>query len=335
MREDFTMRRSAIGLMLILALFVAPRAADNQQMKKVPMIGVLSGGSPPSSPDWKQRSSFLQELRTLGWIEGQNITVEYRWAFERYDRLADVAAELVRLPVDVIVALDTRAIDAARYATTTTPIVMLTPVDPVALGYVASLARPGGNITGVGSQSQELSGKLLELLKKAVPEVTKMAVLVDQRHPDIKGLVSETEGTARALGIQLHLLEVRYDSEFKHMFETAIREGSGALLILPGRLATSHERQLAALAVQHRLPAIYTGRSFAEAGGLLAYGPKRADYFRLAASYVDRILKGAKAADLPVERVTTFEFVVNLKTAQVLGLTIPPTLLMLADEVIR
>jgi len=309
--------------------------ADTQQRKKVPRIGVLSVGSPPPSPDWKQRSFFLQKLRTLGWIEGQNITVEYRWAFERYDRLADVAAELVRLPVDVIVAPDTSAIDAARHATTTTPIVMLTPVDPVALGYVASLARPGGNITGVGGQTQELSAKLLELLKKAVPEVTKVAVLANPSQQDIKGLVSETEGAARALGIQLHILEARYDSEFKHVFETAIEEGVGALLILPGLVASLHERHLAALAVQHRLPAIYTTRSFAEAGGLLAYGPKIADFSQLAASYVDRILKGAKAADLPVERVTTFEFVVNLKTAQALDLTIPPTLLFLADEVIR
>jgi putative ABC transport system substrate-binding protein len=326
------MRLSAIRLIVALALvsLVAPRMADTQQMKKMPRIGVLSVMSPPSSPDWKQRSFFLQELRTLGWIEGQNITVEYRWASWRAARLADFAAQLVRLNVDVIVASDSIAIPAAQHATTTIPIVMVTAADPVAGGYVASLARPGGNLTGVGGQVLELSGKLLELLKKAVPEVTRVAVLVDPKQPDIKGLVSETEGTARALGMQLHILEVRHDSGFKHMFETAIREGVGALLILPGLLTSSHERQLAALAVQHRLPAIYTRRSFAEAGGLLAYGPKMADFFRLAASYVDRILKGAKAADLPVERVTTFEFVVNLKTAQALDLTIPPTVLFLA-----
>ena len=176
---------------------------------------------------------------------------------------------------------------------------------------------------------------MLELLKKAVPEVTRVAVLVDPNQPDSKGLVSETEGAARALGLQLHILKVRYDSKFKYLFESTIREGVGALLILPGLRASLYEHQLAALAVQHRLPAIYTRRSFAEAGGLLTYGPKRDDFSRLAAFYVDRILKGAKAADLPVERVTTFEFVVNLKTANALGLTIPPTLLMLADEVIR
>jgi putative ABC transport system substrate-binding protein len=236
--------------------------------------------------------------------------------------------------VDVIVALDVVAIPAAQHATTTIPIVMLIPGDPVALGYVASLARPGGNLTGVGGQVQELSAKLLELLKQAVPAVTKVAVLAPTQ-PDIKGLVSETEGAARALGIQLHILEVRYASEFKHMFETAIREGVGALLILPGLLASLHDRQLAALAVQHRLPAIYTRRSFAEAGGLLAYGPNFPALNRRAASYVDRILKGAKAADLPVELVTTYEFVINLKTAQALDLTIPPTVLFLADKVIR
>jgi ABC-type uncharacterized transport system substrate-binding protein len=168
------MRYSPLGFIVALALvsLVAPRMADTQQRKKVPRIGVLSIGSPPSSPDWKQGSVFLQELRTLGWIEGQNITVEYRWASGAADRLADLAAELVRLPVDVIVAPDTIAIPAAQHATTTIPIVMLSPVDPVAWGYVASLARPGGNITGVSGQVQELSGKLLELLKQAVPEVT-------------------------------------------------------------------------------------------------------------------------------------------------------------------
>jgi putative ABC transport system substrate-binding protein len=289
MLEDSTMRRSIIGLLVIFALGTLWPPLVAAPPKKVPTIGVLTFASPPSEPDWKQRSVFLQELRHLGWMEGQNITVEYRWASGRSD-LADLVAELVRLPVDVIVAPDTLAIDAARHATATIPIVMLSPVDPVAWGYVASLARPGRNLTGVSGQAQELSGKLLELLKKAVPEVTRVAVLVDPNQPDSKGLVSETEGAARALGLQLHLLKVRDDSEFKHLFESTIREGVGALLILPGLRASLYEHQLAALAVQHRLPAIYTRRSFAEAGGLLAYRPKRADFFRLAAFYVDRIL---------------------------------------------
>jgi putative ABC transport system substrate-binding protein len=241
----------------------------------------------------------------------------------------------VRLNVDVIVAPDTQALGAFKQATTTIPIVMLAPVDPVALGYVGSLARPGGNITGVGGQVQDLSTKLLELLKEAVPEVTCVAVLANPRQPDIQQLLKETEGAARALGVQPHLLEVQSTNELERAYETANKEGVGALLILPGLLFSLHDRRLAALAVQHRLPAIYTTRSFAEAGGLLAYGPKSADVSRLGAGYVDRILKGAKPADLPVERPTAFELALNLKTAQALGLTIPPSLLFQATEVIR
>lgn len=322
-------------VILTLAILVASLAVEAQQMKHRPRIGVLSVGSPPSSPAGKQHWPFLQGLRQLGWVEGQNITIEYRWAHGRSSRLADLAAELVRLKVDVIVAPDTQALGAVKQATTTIPIVMLTPVDPVAWGYVVSLARPGGNITGVGGQVQDLSTKLLELLKEAVPEVTRVAVLANSGQPDIQHLVTETESAARAIGVQPHLLEVQSPDEFERACETAAKEGLGALLILPGLLFSLHNRRLAALAVQHRLPAIYTTRSFAEAGGLLAYGPNPAEVYRLGASYVDRILKGAKPADLPVERPTAFELVINLKTAQALGLTIPPILLFQAAEVIR
>ena len=322
-------------LALTCSLFAVPLATAAQQSKKMPRVGMLSIVSPPTSPDWKQSSSFLQALRTLGWLEGQNLAIEYRWASGRSDRLATLAAELVRLNVDVIVASDTLAIGAAQHATTTIPIVMLSAPDPVAWGYVASLARPGGNITGVGGLVQELSGKLLELLKEAVPQVTQVAVLVHPRQPDSGQLVSETAGAARALGVQPALLEVQGASELEGAFETAAKEGVGALLILPGLFFSLRERQLATLAVKYRFPAIYWDRRFAEQGGLMAYGPSMAALWRRVAAFVDKILKGAKPADLPVEQPTKFELVINLKTAQALDLPLPPTLLFLADEVIR
>jgi ABC-type uncharacterized transport system substrate-binding protein len=330
------MPRCRIGLLvpLVLGLFAAPCGAGTQPITHVARIGVLFVGAPPASPDWQQRSLFLQALRHLGWLEGDNLMVEHRWAFGRVERLADLAAELVRLNVDGIVVRDTDSLQAAQQATTTIPIVSLTPADPAALGYVASLARPGGNITGVGSEVQQLGSKLLEVLKGAVPEVTAVAVLAP-REGDETRLVRETEAAARVLGVRLHVLQVRSADEFEHAFETATKERVGALLILPGLLPSVHQRRLAALAAHHRLPAIYTSQLFAEAGGLLAYGPKRAEFARLAATYVDRLLKGAKPADLPVERVTTFELVINLKTAQALGLTIPPPLLFQATEIIR
>jgi putative ABC transport system substrate-binding protein len=274
---------SAVGCIvtLILSLLVAPLAAAAQQRKDVPRIGVLSVGSPPASPDWKQHSFFLQALRHFGWIEGQNILVEYRWASEDLNRLAGLAAELVHLNVAVIVAPDTQALSAAQHATTTIPIVMIVPVDPVVEGYVASLARPGGNITGVGGQVQELSPKLLELLKEAVPEVTRVAILAHRTQWHITQLIREAEGAARALGMQPQVLEVRHAAELERACETAAQEGVGALLIVPGLLFSLHDRRLAALTVQYRLPAIYTRRSFAEAGGLLAYGPKSTDFVQL------------------------------------------------------
>jgi ABC-type uncharacterized transport system substrate-binding protein len=331
------MPRCTMGLILALtfSLFAVLLATAAQQRKKAPRVGMLSIVSPPTSPDWKQSSSFLQELRTLGWMEGQNLAIEYRWASGRYDRLATLAVELVRLNVDVIVASDTLAIRAAQHATTTIPIVMLSAPDPVAWGYVASLARPGGNITGVGGLVQELSGKLLELLKEAVPQVTQVAVLVHPRQPDSEQLVSETAGAARALGVQPSLLGVQGASELEGAFDTAAKEGAGALLILPGLFFSLRERQLATLAVKYRLPAIYWDRRFVEHGGLMAYGPSMAALWRRVAAFVDKILKGAKPADLPVEQPTKFELVINLKTAQALDLTLPPTLLFLADEVIR
>jgi putative tryptophan/tyrosine transport system substrate-binding protein len=215
------------------------------------------------------------------------------------------------------------------------PIVMFSAADPVAREDIASLARPGGNITGINTRSQELSGKLLELLHEAIPQMTSVAVLTDPKQPDINELLSEMKDAAQALGVQPRVLEVRDPDEFERAFDAATIEGAGALLILPGLLFSSHLRQLATLAVKKRLPAIYGNRFFAELGGLMTYEPSTAELWRRAAALVDRILKGVKPADLPVEQPMHFEFVINLKTAQALGLTIPPTLLLQATEVLR
>jgi putative ABC transport system substrate-binding protein len=331
------MRLSTVMLLVTLAggLLVAPLAGNAQQAQKMPKIGVLLLGSPPSAPDWKQRSLFLQELRTLGWLEGQNMLVEYRWAHGRFDRLYDLAVELVRLNVDVIVASDTPAVQAAQQATPTIPIVMLYIGDPVADGIVTSLAQPGGNITGTGGLVPDLSGKMLELLTEAVPGVSQLAVLVNPAYPRTASMLSDVARAARAVDVQLHVVEVQRPEAFERAFATAVKEGAGALLILPAVLFAYNQRRLAALAVQNRLPAIFWQRPFAEAGGLMAYGPRLPDLWRRVAALVDRVLKGAKPADLPVEQPTRFELVINLKTAQALGMTIPPMVLFQADEVIR
>ena len=332
------MRFSASRLLVtfVLGVLMAPLAAGAQQPKKVPTMGVLRPWRQPSVPDWKQRSVFLQELRTLGWREGENITFEYRWAAGNVKSEADLAAELVGLNVDVIVVDNELLIRALQHATTTIPIVMISIGDPVAAGFIADLARPGGNITGVdASFVPELSGKLLELLTAAVPAVPRIAVLVNPRLAGTGPMLEDTRRAVRALGMQLRVLEAQTPDDFQRAFDTATEEHAGALLILPSILFGLHERRLAALAVEHRLPAIFWRRPFAEAGGLLSYGPKFADLARRAAYYVNRILQGAHPADLPVERPTRFEFVINLKTAQALGLTIPPNVLSLADEVLR
>jgi ABC-type uncharacterized transport system substrate-binding protein len=329
------MRRRAIGLLVILALgsWRPPLAAVS--LKSVPTIGVLLLDSPPSEPDWKQHSVLLQELRHLGWREGENVTVEFRWAFGQSDRGGDLTAELLRLPVDVIY-VDNVFISTVQHATTTIPIVMLSIDDPVAKGLIASLARPGGNTTGVdASFIVELGGKLLQLLTEVVPPHSRVAILSNPDTRGVAGMVQEVKVAAQALGITLEFLEARQPDEFASAFDTVRREGAGALLLLPSVVFSLHLKQLAALAAQHRLPAIYARLPFAREGGLLAYGPNHPALIRRVAYYLDRILRGAKPADLPVERPTKFDLIINLKTAETLGLTIPPTLLIQADEVIR
>jgi len=322
-------------VLLTLSLSVIPLAAKAPQVRPVPKIGVLMLGSPPASSDWKERSLFLQELRSLGWREGQNVAVEYRWAQGGYSHLSDLAIELVQLQVDVIVTSATPAVQALKQATSTIPIVMLYVDDPVAEGIVASLAQPGGNITGVGGFVSELSGKWLELLKEAVPEVTHIAVLVQPRNPMTAFMVRDVESAARTLGVQLHVVEVWQPGGFERAFETAIRQGAGALLVLPAILFSSYQKRIAALAAKSRLPALYWQRPFVEMGGLMSYGPRMSDLWRRVAALVDKILKGTPPAHLPVEQPMQYEFVINLKTAQELGITIPPLLRFQANEVIR
>jgi putative ABC transport system substrate-binding protein len=276
-------------------------------------------------------------MRALGYVEGQHLVLEYRGAAGQYERFPALAAELVRLPVDVLLVPNTPAALAAKHATTTIPIVMVGISDPVGSGLVASLARPGGNITGLSVMRPELVGKHLEILREVLPTISRVAVLWNPANPVVALNVRATEVAAQALGVQLYLQEARGPDAFDRAFAAMTRAHAGALLVLGDPVFVQHRRRLAELAATSRLPTMYQiqCRAFVEAGGLLCYGPSLLDQWRRAATYVDKILKGAKPADLPVEQPTRFELVINLRTAQVLGITIPPTLLMLADEVIR
>ena len=315
-------------------LLAAPLAADAQQAGKVPRIGFLSATSPSDRPPLLD--AFRQGLRELGWVEGQNIVIDYRYAEDRVDRLPDLAAELVRLKVDLIVSAGTQGVTAARNATETIPIVMIAVRDPVGTGLIASLARPGGNVTGVsGYAGLEMVAKQLELLKETVPKIRRVAILSNPTNAYHKLAIREANVAARSLGVQLQLLEARGPNEFDGAFAAMARERVGALLVLSDAMLSSHRTRLADLAARSRLPAAYGVRESVEAGGLMSYGPSFLDLYRRSAAYVDKILKGAKPADLPVEQPTKFELVINLKTAKALGLTIPQSLLQRADEVIQ
>jgi putative tryptophan/tyrosine transport system substrate-binding protein len=310
----------------------APIAAGAQQVGKVPRIGVL-GEKSPADPFL---AAFRQGLRELGYTEGQNIVVEYRYANGTVDRFPELAAELIRLKVDVLVVGGAAAARAAKAKTKTVPIVFALPGDPVGSGLVASLNRPGGNATGTSTLLPELSRKQLELLKAAVPRVSRVTVLHNSAGRPVAGLALDaTREAARALAVELQVLEVRAPNELVSAFAAARAQHADALLALSDPVLGNKLAQLAELAAKHRLPAIYVRREFAEAGGLLAYGPSFLDNYRRAATYVDKILKGAKPADLPVEQPTKVELVINLKTAKALGLTIPPSLLARADQVIE
>jgi putative ABC transport system substrate-binding protein len=326
----------AVGCLvtLILSLLATPLTAEAQQLAQVPRIGVLSASSSAAEASSYSLEAFRQGLRDLGYVEGQNIAVEYRFAEWQEARLAALAAELVRLPVDVLVTRATPAARAARQATSTIPIVFTNVNDPVGQGLVASLARPGGNVTGLSTLSSELSGKLLELLQEAVPGLRRVAVLWNAANRGIALQFRETQDAARVLGLELHSLEVRDPDDIDRLVAAALGERAEGLVVLPAT-PLRYPTQVVDFATTHRLPVIYAERERVQAGGLMSYGPHYREIARRAAAYVDKILKGAKPADLPVEQPMKFEFVINLKTAQTLGLTLPPHLLFFADEVLQ
>jgi putative ABC transport system substrate-binding protein len=325
-------RRTLTGFVLIFGLLAAPLATDAQQPLKIPRIGLLRSGS-PADP---YVEAFRQGLRALGYVEGQNLIIEYRYAEGKLDRLSELAAELVRLKVDIIITSGEASIRAAKRTTRTIPIVMANSGDPVESGLVASLAQPGGNITGLSALSPELSGKALELLKETFPKLSRVAVLWNPANAAKVLDFRESQVAAKALGVQLQSLEVRSPDDFDRAFGAAMRERAEALSVRADAVVTVvHRKRIVDLTAKNRLPAIYELTEFVDAGGLMSYGPSVSDNFRRAATYVDKILKGAKPADLPVEQPTKFELVVNLKTAKALGLTMPQSILLRADQVLQ
>jgi putative ABC transport system substrate-binding protein len=322
-----------LGLSLIAFVLVAAVVVvDAQQQVKVPRIGILTLGVASAAPTFE---AFRQGLRELGYIEGKDILIEYRYAEGKTDRLSNLAAELVRLKVDIIVTESGRAAEAAKHATQTTPIVMAIVGDPVGIGLVASLARPGGNVTGLTVLAPELSGKRLELLKEAAPKTTSVAVIWNAANPSAAGFLQETKATAKSLGLQLQPVEVRRQDDLDAAFKAVTSARPSAFITLADGMLLGNRTRIVEFTAKNRLPAIFPDGEFADAGGLMAYGPNLGSNFRRAAIYVDKILKGAKPADLPVEQPTKFELVINQKTAQQIGLTIPPNVLARADRVIK
>jgi putative ABC transport system substrate-binding protein len=328
------MSRLVLALNLV-SLLATPLTVEAQQGAKVWRVGWLSNASSAAPGMSAGAQVFRSALRELGYVEGQNLAYELRWADGSRDRLAAFATELVRLKVDAIVAVGPPAIQAAKEASSVVPIVMVTSGDPAGLGFVGSLARPGGNVTGVSFLGEELTGKLLELLKQAVPRTSRVAVLWNPANGVHPGYLRDAEAAARFLGVTLQSVAIRGSQEFERALGRAHREHADALLLLLDPLFTANLRLIADLATKSRLPTIYGLRQLVDAGGLMAYGPSLAQMNRRAAGYVDRILKGARPGDLPVEQATTFELIISLKTAKALGLTIPPSVLARADEVIQ
>jgi putative ABC transport system substrate-binding protein len=328
-----SMIRKVFARLLVTILLSSAAHVEAQQPAKVPRIGFLSSLSPSSISARTQ--SFREGLRELGYVEGKNIVIDWRYAEGNADRLKELAAELVRLKVDVIVTGGPAVNRPAKEATATIPIVLSFDNDPVGNGFAASLARPGGNITGLSTHYPEISGKQLELLKEIVPRLARVAVLGNSTVPGNEQALKETELAAGAFGVKLQYLDVQNPKEIETAFRAASKARADAVLVLGSQVVTSNAKQFAELAVKGRLPAIYWSPEFVEAGGLMTYSVSITDLFRRAATYVDKILKGAKPADLPVEQPIKFEFIVNLKAAKQIGLTIPPNVLVRADKVIR
>ena len=314
----------------LLAMVLLPGVAQAQQPKKVPRLGYLRFTEFPVYD-----AAFRNGLSDLGYVEGQNIQVEYRFAGGSVERLAEFAAELVYLKVDVIVARSTQAIDAARRATRTIPIVFPVTFDPVESGFVASLARPGGNLTGLSTVNPDAAAKRVELLKEVIPRLSRLAVLRNPTNSGSRFPLKETEVGAKQFGIRLQTLEARSPDDLEGAFRLATNERAGALIVIVDALFNSQQKRINDLAIRHRLPAMFDNAQYVEAGGLISYGANLSDMFRRAATYVDKILKGSKPADLPVEQPTKFELIINLKAAKQIGLTIPPNILARVDRVIK
>jgi len=326
------MRKNVIRLTLCAMLFALCSSVEAQQTGKIFRIGYLGGTSTSATVNIKQ---FRERLRELGYVEGQNITIEIRHHEGKVERLSDLAAELVRLNCDVIVTNGTEAADTAKKMIKTIPVVMGFGADAVRRGIIADLARPGGNITGITDIGAEIYGKRLELLGDIVPKLSRVGVLWSSIYPDADIVFKETESVARVLKIDIQSLEVKGPNDFEKVFHAAIKKRAGALLVMAGGVFGFNRKRIIELAEKHRLPATYDNSQSVEAGGLMSYTADRLEQFRRAAEYVDKILKGAKPADLPVERPTKFEFIINLKTAKQIGLTIPPSVLARADRVIK
>jgi putative ABC transport system substrate-binding protein len=328
------MERRTFIVVMSGGFLASPLAAKAQQAEKVYRIGLLdfSTADPARLAWW---IVFRRRMHELGYVDGQNVRFEPRWAQNDDDRLTKVAAELVALKVDTIVTAGQSAAIGAKRATSTIPIVMATGSDPVALGLVASLRQPGGNVTGVASISSDLSGKRLELLRDVAPRASRVAILGDERDAGTRLNVEETEAAARTAGLTIQKVPVGSATRLEAAFAAVVRERAGAVIIVSTARLFSYRKRIAELAVRHRLPTVVGLREYVEAGALVSYGTDFADLFRHAAVYLDKILKGAKPGDLPIEQPTKFELVINLKTAKALGLTIPPSLLRRADEVIQ
>jgi ABC-type uncharacterized transport system substrate-binding protein len=326
------MKKKITGLALSAMLCALCVSVEAQQPKKVPRIGVLHSGSPSSTAP--QREAFRQGLRDLGYIEGQNIVVENRYA-EGVAEYPNLATELVRLKVDVIVASSTPGAQAAKSATTTIPIVFTGAGDPVGTGVVASLAHPGGNVTGLSNLTPELAGKQMEVLKEALPKISRVAVLWETANAGNAVSLREMKVAAEALQVTLQPVEFRSPDDFEPAFSAIKKEHASALIVLRSPVIRTHRTQIVDLATKSRLPAMYPDRELVDAGGLMSYGPNPFEVYRDVARYVDKILRGAKPADLPVEQAMKVEFVINLKTAKQIGLTIPPNVLARADKVIK
>ena len=327
------MSKTLLGMTLATLILACADLAHAQQPTKIPLIGRLSASSPSSIS--ARTEAFRQSLHELGYVEGKNIVIEYRYAEGKPDRLPALAAELVRLKVDVIVTTSPNATRSAKEATVTIPIVMAQDNDPVGSGHVASLARPGGNITGLSNLAPELSGKRLELLKEVVPRLSRVAVFADSTVTGYGQMLREVELAAGALGVKLQYVDILGPKDFQTAFRAAGKGHAEGILVLVGGVLDSQRTQVVELVVKSRLPAIYNFAEFVEVGGLVSYAASFIDLHRRSATYVDKILKGAKPADLPVEQPKKFELIINLKAAKQIGLTIPPNVLARADKVIK